>query len=212
MRSARQFLPFIATAILTIGFAGAQTSDPYNPQNRRNPAQQNTEVDASLALLGTGSDQGNIGPFVTMGDRQYAQAMAARGIMEIRLGQVALDKTERPEVKAVAQRMIKDYLNWNDGMSKAATKLKIALPADIDSKQKAEFDKVSALSGAAFDQAYLREVIRLQTKALSMSHHEADEASVSGFRHFAGVVVWNLQDQIEMAHRALESQTTVSRK
>lgn len=170
------------------------------------------DIDPTLALLGTGTDEGNIGPFVTMTDKQYAQAMAIRGIMEVRLGQLALDKTENADVKLVAHRMIKDYLNWNDGMEKAAVRLKIELPKDIDGKHKTEYDKVSALSGPAFDQAYLKEVIRLQQKALTMSHHEADEGSVSGFHHFAGIVVTNLQDQIEMARRALESQTTISKK
>ncbi len=213
MRSAKQFLRIIATMVLAIAGANAQTSDPYNPQTRRNPAQNGSmDVDPTLALLGSGTDQGNIGPFVTMGDKQYAQAMATRGIIEIRLGQIALEKTERLDVKAVAQRMIKDYLNWNDGMAKAATRLKIALPSDIDRKQKGEFDKVSALSGTSFDRAYLKEVIRLQTKALTMSHHEADEGSVSGFRHFAGIVVSNLQDQINMARRTLDATTAAGRK
>jgi putative membrane protein len=166
----------------------------------------------TLALMGTGTDEGNIGPFVTMGDKQYAQAMAARGIMEIKLGQLALDKADNADVKAVAHRMIKDYLNWNDGMAKAAVRLKIQLPSDVDAKQKAAFDRISGLSGAAFDQAYLKEVIHQQTKALTMSHQEASEGSVSGFHHFAGIVVSNLQDQIEMARRALEAQTVVSRK
>src|SRR5271163_3065700 len=100
MRSSRQFLPLIATAVLAVtGASAQQPSDPYNPQTRRNPAQNGSmDADATLALMGTGTDQGNIGPFVTMGDKQYAQAMAARGIMEIRLGQLALDKTKRPEV------------------------------------------------------------------------------------------------------------------
>lgn len=213
MRSARQFLSLIATAALAVACANAQTSDPYNPQTRRNPALNGSmDTPPSLATMGTGTDEGNIGPFVTMTDKQYAQAMAARGIMEIRLGQMALDKAQREEVKAVARRMIKDYLVWNDGMTKAGAKLKIDLPTDIDTRQKVAFDKIAALSGPAFDQAYLKEVIHLQTKALTMSHHEADEGSVSGFRHWAGIVVSNLQDEIEMARRALEAQSTVSSK
>jgi len=214
MRSAGQFLPLIATAILAVSGASAQqASDPYNPQTRRIPAQNGSQdIQATIQNMGTGTDEGNIGPFVTMGDKQYAQAMASRGIMEIRLGQVAMEKAERADVKAVAQRLIKDYLNWNDGMTKAAAKLKIQLPTDIDAKQKAEFDRVTALSGAAFEQAYLKEVIHLQTKALTMSHHEADEAGVSGFRHWAGVTIPNIQDQIEMARHALEAQTAISRK
>ena len=57
--------PFlIATAILTVVSASAQTPapDPYNPQTQRNPTLKH-QVDPNLLDLGTGTDQGNIGPF-----------------------------------------------------------------------------------------------------------------------------------------------------
>lgn len=108
--------------------------------------------------------------------------------------------------------MISDYLTWDAGMDKAAAKLSIPLPKDIDGKDKIEVDRVLALSGPDFDQAYLKEVIRLQTKALSMSHHEASNAAVSGFRHWAGVVIPQLQDQVRMAQRTLAANAIVSKK
>ncbi len=196
------------------GQTGAQTGgkDPYNPQTQRAVVANPPET-PTLADLGTGTDQGSIGPFVTNTDKQYAQAMASRGIMEIRLGQTALDKTEREDVKQVARRLIADYLSWNEGMAKAAKKLEITLPSELSGKEKAELDRISALSGPAFDQAYLKEVIRLQTKALSMSHHEAsDAAGVSGFRFWAGVVVPKILEEVHMAEAALKAQTAVSRK
>jgi putative membrane protein len=199
------------TALLSVLCAFAQPPDPYNPQTRRKAALEAT-VEATLADMGTGTDEGNIGPFVTMTDKQYAQAMAARGMMEIALGQVAMDNSKRDDVKAVAQRMIKDYLSWNDGMTKAARKLSITLPTELDPKQKAVLAQITALSGDAFDKAYLREVIQLQQKALSMSHHEAEEASVTGFRHWAGISIPAIQDQIEMAQKTLNPKPAASHK
>jgi putative membrane protein len=195
----------ISAAMIIAAHAQAQTPpDPYNPQTQHTGMQP--AIEPSLADMGFGTDQGNIGPFITNTDKQYAQSMAARGIMEIRLGQAALDKTQREDVRQVAHRMISDYLNWNEGMSKAAKKLAIPLPADLDAKQKAEVDKICSLSGAAFDQAYLKKVINLQTRALTMSHHEAgDDAGVSGFRHWAGIVIPNLQDEVHLAQTALQA-------
>jgi len=207
----------VTVAILGVAGICAQTpTDPYNPQTRRNPpaltpAGNSMNVQPSLADMGFGTDEGNNGPFVTMSDKQYAVAMAMRGIMEIRLGQAAVEKSERADVKDVAHRMIEDYLKWNAGMDKAARKLGIQLPTELDEKEKAVFDRIGALSGAAFDQAYLREVVHLQTKALTMSHHEASEAAVSGFRHWAGVVIPDLQDQVSMAQKALALKTVAAR-
>jgi predicted outer membrane protein len=204
MKTLRGVLILIAGLVAITGANGQQPpTDPYNPQTRRTTGP--TPVEPSLADMGFGTDQGNIGPFVTNTDKQYAQAMALRGLMEIRLGQTALDKTSREDVKAIAQRMVKDYLNWNDGMTKAAKKLGIALPTAIEGKEKDEVERICALTGPAFDEAYLKEVVRLQTKALTMSHHEASEAAVSGFRHWAGVVIPNLQDQVHIAQVALKA-------
>lgn len=195
----------VVGVLLVAGCVSAQTpSDPYNPQTRRTSA-SNPVIEPSLADMGFGTDEGNVGQFVTMTDKQYAQAMAVRGIMEIRLGEAALEKTERADVKAVAHRLINDYLVWDAGMDKAAKKLGIVLPQDMDAKQKATVDRICALIGPAFDKAYLKEVIHMQTKALTMSHEEAAVAAVSGFRHWAGVVEPSLQEQVKMAQKALDA-------
>ena len=193
--------------LFAVGCASAQnpttTNDPYNPNNRR--MSQGNQTDPNLIDMGFGTDQGNMGPFVTNTDKQYAQSMAVRGMMEIRLGQAALEKSGREDVKNLAHRMITEYLSWDAGMEKAAAKLAITMPSEMDAKEKAEVDRISALSGPEFDRAYLKEVIKLQTKALTMSHHEASEAAVSGFRHWAGIVIPTLQDQVHQAQKALDA-------
>jgi putative membrane protein len=201
--------------LFAVGCASAQnpttTNDPYNPNNRR--MSQGNQTDPNLIDMGFGTDQGNMGPFVTNTDKQYAQSMAVRGMMEIRLGQAALEKSGREDVKILAHRMITEYLSWDAGMEKAAAKLAITMPSEMDAKEKAEVDRISALSGPEFDRAYLKEVIKLQTKALTMSHHEASEAAVSGFRHWAGIVIPTLQDQVHQAQKALDaSAVEISKK
>jgi putative membrane protein len=198
----------IVGLFVAVGCASAQnttaTTDPYNPNTRR-AAAGNPAAEPNLIDFGFGTDEGNMGPFVTNTDKQYAQAMSVRGMMEIRLGQAALDKSGREDVKAIANRMIKDYLGWDAGMEKAAAKLGIAMPSEMDAKDKAEVDRISALSEPEFDKVYLKEVVRLQTKALTMSHHEASNAAVSGFRHWAGIVIPALQEQVHDAQKALDA-------
>src|SRR5580700_44190 len=130
MKPSRNISLLSAAVILIAARVGAQTpNDPYNPQTRRNPA---AVIEPSLADMGFGTDEGNIGPFVTNTDKQYAQSMAVRGMMEVRLGQAALEKTDRDDVKTVAHRMVGDYLSWNGGMAKAAARLSIPMPQDLE--------------------------------------------------------------------------------
>ena len=197
-------------AILTVSGAYAQTNyDAYNPQTQREPK---PAVTPSLADLGFGTDQGNVGPFVTIPDKQFAQVTAVRALMEVQLGRRALETSDRSDVKAVAQHMIDDYTQWGEGMQKAAAYLKIALPAELDAKRKAEVDRICALSGAAFDKAYLSEVVHIQNKALTVTQYEAANAGVTGFRHWAGVMVPKLQDEIRIARQSLSGDTLLSRR
>jgi len=135
-----------------------------------------------------------------------------RALMEVQLGRKALETSDRQDVKTVAQHMIDDYTKWGDGMQKAAAYLKISLPAEPDAKQKAEEDKIGTLSGAAFDKAYLSEVVHLQNEALTVTQYEAANAGVTGFRHWAGVMVPKLQDEIRMARESLSGNGLVSKR
>jgi putative membrane protein len=201
---------FSATAQINNGQVNTQTNyDPYNPQMRRESAPPQTP---SLIDMGFGTDEGNIGPFVTIPDKQFAQITAIRTMMELRLAQRAIATSDRPDVRAVAQRMNDDYTRWGSGMQRAAAYLKIQLPADLDAKHQAEVDRICALSGPEFDEAYLKEVVRLQDKALTVTQYEAQNAGITGFRHWAGVMVPELQDEVKMAKKSLSFDTIVSRK
>jgi putative membrane protein len=108
--------------------------------------------------------------------------------------------------------MIDDYTKWGEGMQKAAAYLKIELPAQLDAKHQAGLDRISALSGPEFDKAYLAEVIHLETKALTVTQYEAGNAGSTGFRHWAGVMVPKLQDEIKLARESYSADTLYTRR
>jgi predicted outer membrane protein len=67
-------------------------------------------------------------------------------------------------------------MQWGEGMQNAAVYLKISLPTEPDAKRKADLDRICALSGGAFDKAYLSEVVHLQNEALTVTQYEAGNA------------------------------------
>lgn len=213
-----------AAVLLAISGASAQITgngqtnyDPYNPQMRGQPPATNAagnpaNITPSLIDMGFGTDQGNTGPFVTLSDKQFARMTALRALMELQLAQAALTRTKNPDVKNVATRLTDDYTRWQAGIQRAAAYLKISLPTELDTKSKADLDRILDLNGPEFDQAYLREVAHLQHKALTITQHEVEAAGVTGFRHWAGVMVPELQDEVRMARRGLDGNAIVSRK
>jgi putative membrane protein len=198
-------------------------TDPYNPQTQRlpvtltNPPLNSSQpgspnnVTPSILEMGTGTDQGNIGPFVTPADRQFATMTATRAMMELRLSRAAVEKGSTEGVRQIGQRMIDDYTKWSDGITRASAHLNIVLPTDLDAKHQAEVDRILALSGEAFDQAYLKQMVRLQNKALTITHYEAANAGVTGFRNWAGVMIPTIQEELKLAKQE-QAGPLVSRK
>lgn len=187
------------TADNTGSTTGNVTGRTTNPNNTID----NNIIAPTLMDLGAGTDQGNVGHFVTMSDKQFAQMLVTRSMMEIELGKMAAERGGSQPVKQIGQRMVDDYTQWSAGMVRAARGLGIKLPTQLDAKQRATVDRIGALSGPEFDSAYLKEVVSLQSKALTMAEHEAANAGVTGFRHFAGVSVPVIQEQIKEAKAAM---------
>lgn len=181
------------------------TGRATNPNNGR-------DIVPNIVDAGSGTDQGNQGPFVTTSDKQFASIIAYGSMMEIELGTVASNQSTNPAIKQLGERMVDDYSKWANGMKKASAGLGIAMPFELDAKRKAIVDKIVAMSGTDFDNAYLKEVITLQNRALMITQHEAETAGVTGFRHWAGVMVPQIQEQLQMAKKALAGSAVVSKK
>jgi putative membrane protein len=194
-------------------FAQSQmnTNDPYNPQNQRlvntqtNPPVNSAypgspnNIAPSILDMGSGTDQGNIGPFVTMADKQFARMTATRAMIELPLSQAAAEKGSTEQVRQLGRRMVEDYSIWSNSITRASARLKIELPAKLDEKHQAEVDRILALTGPAFDEAYLKEMVHLQDKALTVTHYEAENAGVTGFRNWAGIMIPTIQEELKLA-------------
>ena len=75
---------------------------------------------------------------------------------EIQLGQLTLQKSNNDQVKQFAQHMIDDHTKLNDQMKPVAQQLGVDVPNQISKKDQKVMAKLQALSGPAYDQAYIR--------------------------------------------------------
>lgn len=92
-------------------------------------------------------------------DSAFAMKMAQVGIAEVELGKLATEKAMRDDVKKFGQQMVDDHSKANDELKAVAAKKNITLPSETDAEHKALHDRLSKLSGAAFDQAYTKAMV-----------------------------------------------------
>jgi putative membrane protein len=202
----------ILTASATTLAAQQPIIDPTNPNGNPQRTAAAPAITPTLLDMGTGSDQGNIGPFVTLADKQFARMTAERAMVDVELSKAALDKTESDKVRRLGQQILDDYAKWTPILQKVSSRVEISLPTELDKKHRADVDRITALTGAEFDQACLKEMVRLQNKALTITQYEASHAGVTAFRNWAGIIIPSIQDQLRMAKQGLNGEQLAGRK
>jgi putative membrane protein len=114
-------------------------------------------IAAALSLLAFGPVQAAAPPPT---DPQIAHIAYTAGAIDIAAAKQALAKTHNPQVKAFAEEMVRDHTAVNDKALALVKKLGVtpednptsqALKANADK----ELKKLGALSGPAFDRAYV---------------------------------------------------------
>jgi putative membrane protein len=78
---------------------------------------------------------------------------------QMRMAELAQDKSENAELKAFSDTLVVDCTLANKQAEELAGQIGVDIPADLNVNQKATVERLSKLSGAAFDRAFVREII-----------------------------------------------------
>jgi putative membrane protein len=156
----------LASAMLLCGSMSlAQASrDPGGPASQ-NPGQNPTTNPQMSGMQAAGQ--------TSAGDKKFVRKAMQGGMAEVQLGQMTLQKTNNDQVKQFAQRMIDDHTKMNDQMKPVAQQLGVDVPGQISKKDRATMAKLQALSGPAYDQAYIKDMVKDHKQDLSDFQMEA---------------------------------------
>jgi putative membrane protein len=92
---------------------------------------------------------------------------------QVQLGELTLQKSNNDQVKQFARKMIDDHTKMNEQMRPVAQQLGVEIPTEVSKKEKSLMSKMQALSGTAYDQAYIKEMVKDHKQDLSDYHMEA---------------------------------------
>jgi len=93
-------------------------------------------------------------------DAQFAAQAATSSLTEIALGKLAIKNGLDKRVKNFGAMMIKDHAKAEEKLLALAKNKKISLPATIDSADQKTLNSLDKNTGAAFDKAYLNDMIK----------------------------------------------------
>jgi putative membrane protein len=128
---------------------------------------------ARLATAQSANDIANQVDF----DQKFVKNAAEGGMAEVKLGQLAAQKATNPDVKAFGQKMVDDHTNLSNQLMPVAQRMGITPPTQLDKKDQAEYDRLNALSGDAFDKAYVQAMVADHKKDLREFKYEASNTN-----------------------------------
>jgi len=132
-------------------------------------------------------------------DTNFATKAAQGGMAEVKLGQLAEQHAQNADVKAFGQRMVTDHTKANDELKAIAGRKGITLPSDIDAKDQATYDRLSKLNGAAFDKAYMRDMVSDHRTDVAEFRRESEHGTDADIKGFAAKTLPTLEEHLKMA-------------
>jgi putative membrane protein len=133
------------------------------------------------------------------GDPAFVKEAAMGGMAEVELGKLAAEKASNADVKKFGQRMVDDHSKANDELKMIAGAKNVTLPSALDAKHKATVDRLSKLSGDAFDRAYMRDMVADHVQDVAAFKRESQAGKDADVKAFASKTLPTLEDHLKMA-------------
>ena len=142
-------------------------------------------------------------------DDKFVQRVAADVLAEVALGRLAAQRATRPEVKEFAQTLADEQSRAYEDLKALAAQKKFTLPSEPRSEQKAQIAQLEALTGAAFDEAYLTATAASRAGALALFDEAAGAWGDPDVKTWAARLLPTLKQRLARARELAAPATLV---
>lgn len=181
---------------------GAQNSNQNSNSNSNSGnANSSQSKNANMGNRNTGNatgEQAAMGAKSSQ-DQKFVMDVAMDGMMEVELGRWAAQKGTSEGVKQFGRRMVDDHTKAKTELMALASSKGITLPTALDAKHQANISKISKLTGADFDNAYVKMMLSDHKKAVSDFEKQSTKGADPDIKAFAGTTLPTLKEHLTMA-------------
>ena len=132
-------------------------------------------------------------------DKKFMHNAALGGIAEVQMSELAVQKASNAQVKQFAEKMVTDHSKANDKLKQIATSKNVILPTAMSTAAKRETDKLSKMSGAAFDREYMKHQLADHKKVVAEFRAATKQARDPDLKQFAQDTLPTIEQHLEMA-------------
>jgi putative membrane protein len=164
-------------------------------QNKNSASNKNSSASKNASATGEAVSNSAL----SAKDKKFMMDTAMGGMMEVEISKWAVQQGGTDAVKEFARKMVTDHSAANAELTQLATSKAVTLPTQLDAKHQAEISRMSKLSGAAFDQAYSKMMLKDHTKVVADFEKQSTSASDADVKAFASKALPTLKEHLELA-------------
>jgi len=188
---------FFATITLLALFAGC--GEKAGQPKTETTASTASTSETTTTIAENATAPGGTVSTVPPADKEFAAKAGEANLAEIRMAELALQKSSNANVKSFAQRMVTDHTAIGERFKPIATAKGLALPAEISGDAKAAYEHLSSLSGAELDNAYVRHMVDDHQAAVALFMNEGATGGDADLRGFATETLPTIRKHLELA-------------
>ena len=137
---------------------------------------------------------------VSAADRAFIMKVSQGGMFEVEASKVANDKAKEQDVIDVSVTEVHDHQLVGAKLMQVASSLGISFPTTLNADFQKRLDQLKAVSGTAFDDAYIKEMDAIHAVDVQAFATEARHGQNSALRAFAAETVLIVRRHIGALH------------
>jgi putative membrane protein len=148
---------------------------------------------------------GTVDAATTTSTQGFVEAAAISDMYEVEAAKIALQRSQRADVKAFAQKMLDGHTGTTTELKRiiGAEKIAVNLPVALDDRRKGMIDNLTGASAADFDGRYIDQQEMAHNEASTLFQNYADNGDSAALKQFAATTVTAINQHLTEA-RALD--------
>jgi len=138
-------------------------------------------------------------------DQSFLRKALEDNAAEVQMGQLAAQKSTSGDVQQFGQKMAQIHQQLTDQIKPVARQLEVDVPKQPSKKARQEIEKMQALSGADFDAAFIRAMLKDQQSDLKDFKAEAQSAQNPNLQQLAKMDVPVLSQHLQILEQLAQA-------
>jgi putative membrane protein len=139
-------------------------------------------------------------------DQTFVTKAVGDGLAEVQLGKLAVERAASPDVKPFGQRMVDDHGTANRELLALVEPKGITVPTAPDHTHQQAAARLAKLHGAAFDRAYIRQMVQDHEADVKRFRTQAKRGRDPELKRFAAHTLSTLETHLTMARTLAKRQ------